>query len=119
LQCPPRNVIDFFILENYNIDDACKEKINLKSFTFNTEEVCSKSIKFDIDGDIVRNVKFIGGCPGNLQAISCLVEELPIDKIIEKLSGIKCGNKGTSCPDQFAKALKSVLVESRSVMNSK
>ena len=81
----------------------------MKSFIFNTEGVCSKSIKFDVDGNIVKNVKFIGGCPGNLQAISRLVEGLSIDKIIEKLSGIKCGNRETSCPDQFAKALKSVL----------
>lgn len=85
-----------------------------KSFTFNTEGVCPKSIKFDIDGDKVRNVEFFGGCPGNLQAVSRLVDGMPIDKIIEKLSGIRCGNKVTSCPDQLAKALKNAYIDSHS-----
>ena len=83
-----------------------------KSFTFNPEGICPKSIKFDIDGDIVKNVKFIGGCPGNLQALSRLVEGMPVGKVVEKLSGIRCGNKVTSCPDQLAIALKNAYVES-------
>ena len=80
----------------------------MRSFTFNPEGVCSRSIRFDVDGDIVKNVKFIGGCPGNLQGISNLVEGLSVNEVVEKLSGIRCGNKITSCPDQLAKAIKSV-----------
>lgn len=73
-----------------------------------TQGTCSQMIEFDLDGDIVRNVKFIGGCNGNLKGIGALVEGLPKDEVISKLEGITCGFKPTSCPDQLAQALKSV-----------
>lgn len=69
--------------------------------------VCTREIKFDLEGDIVKNVHFTGGCSGNLKGISALVDGLTIDEVTSKLSGIKCGFKSTSCPDQLAKAIKS------------
>lgn len=72
---------------------------------YRTSGTCATEIIFETDGDIVKNVEFIGGCNGNLKAISILVEGQKIDWIIEKLKGIKCGHKNTSCSDQFANAL--------------
>ncbi len=68
--------------------------------------VCSREIEIEIDGDIIKNVKFTGGCNGNLKGVARLTQDMKIDDVIEKLSGIECGHKGTSCPDQFAKALR-------------
>lgn len=73
--------------------------------TYNTTGVCAKEIKFDIQNGIVKNVKFNGGCPGNLQAISTLVEGMPAEEVIKKLKGITCGNKTTSCTDQLVNAI--------------
>lgn len=72
--------------------------------------VCSRQIDFEIDNGIIKSVKFIGGCNGNLQGISKLCENRPIEEVITLLQGIKCrGN--TSCPDQLSKALKKYLEE--------
>ena len=68
--------------------------------------VCSQKITFDVENGKVKNVKFLGGCNGNLQGIASLVEGMPVEEVIEKLEGIKCGYKDTSCPDQLAKALE-------------
>ena len=76
-------------------------------FTYDTTGTCSKRIFFEIDDDNkVRNVSFVGGCNGNLKAISKLVEGMDKDKIIEILEGNTCGSRPTSCADQLAKALK-------------
>ena len=75
---------------------------------FKPSGVCCKEIEFDIDeNNIVKSVNFVGGCPGNLIGLKHLIEGRPADEIAEKLAGIPCGGKSTSCPDQFAKALKS------------
>ena len=68
--------------------------------------VCSRRIDFEIEDDKLKNVEFYGGCPGNLTAISKLVEGMDIDKIKETLKGIRCGAKSTSCADQLVKALE-------------
>ncbi len=68
--------------------------------------VCSQSINFDIKDNKVTNVSFIGGCNGNLQGISRLIEGMDVDEVISRIEGIRCGFKSTSCPDQLAKALK-------------
>lgn len=79
------------------------------TYTYNPTGTCSRKIEIEIDeNEIVKNVKFYGGCHGNLQGISKLVSGMHIDEIIDKLSGIKCGFKPTSCPDQLAEALKEV-----------
>ncbi len=75
---------------------------------YKTKGVCSKEISFDIKNDRIYNVNFLGGCHGNLQGISKLVEGTNIDEVISKLKGINCNNRGTSCPDQLAKALEEV-----------
>lgn len=75
-------------------------------FTYKTNGVCSVSIQIEIENDIVESVKYTGGCHGNLQGISSLVKGMKIDEVIEKLEGIRCGFKKTSCPDQLARALK-------------
>ncbi len=73
---------------------------------YKTSGTCSSAIDFEVENGIVKNVKFIGGCNGNTQGISKLVEGMPADEVIARLEGIKCGFKSTSCPDQLAKALK-------------
>lgn len=78
----------------------------MKTFTFSTERICPRTIQFTLDGDKIFNVKFSGGCSGNLQAVSRLVEGRTVNEIYSKLNGISCGNKGTSCPDQLAKSIK-------------
>lgn len=75
-------------------------------YVFTPEGVCSRQMIFEIEGNIVKSVKIIGGCAGNTLGISHLVEGLTIDEVIKKLKGIPCGFKGTSCPDQLAKALE-------------
>lgn len=75
-------------------------------YEYRTKGTCSRSISLDLDGERVRNVKFVGGCDGNLKAISSLVEGLTADEVIRKVSGIRCGVKNTSCGDQLAKAVQ-------------
>ena len=79
------------------------------SYIYKTKGTCSTEIELDLDGNIVRNVKFTGGCNGNLQAIPKLVEGLTVEQVEEKIGGIKCGFKNTSCPDQLSIALEQVL----------
>ena len=76
------------------------------TYTYKTVGTCSRSIEFDIVDGKVQNVKFMGGCNGNLKGISSLVKGLTPDEVIDKLEGITCGFKSTSCPDQLATALK-------------
>lgn len=68
--------------------------------------VCSQLIDIDIDGDIIKSVKFTGGCSGNTQGVGALIAGMNIDEAISRLSGIKCGFRPTSCPDQLSKALR-------------
>lgn len=75
-------------------------------FSYKTQGVCSKEIKFDIIDNKIAKVVFVGGCPGNLLGISKLVEGLEPKEAITKLKGVRCGSKSTSCPDQFAIALE-------------
>lgn len=77
--------------------------------TYKTKGVCSQKIDFDITDGTVTNVSFLGGCHGNLQGISHLIEGMPVKEAISKLQGIKCGYKDTSCPDQLAIALKQAI----------
>ena len=73
--------------------------------------VCSQKINFDIIDHKVKNVSFRGGCNGNLQGISRLIDGMDVDEAIARLDGIRCGFKSTSCPDQLAKALKEAAGE--------
>jgi uncharacterized protein (TIGR03905 family) len=72
---------------------------------FKTKGVCAQEIHFDVENNIIQKVEFIRGCNGSLQAIGKLVEGMAVDTAIQKIKGIQCGGKGTSCPDQLAQAL--------------
>ena len=75
-------------------------------FEYKTRGTCSQMIYFDIEDGKIHNVSYLGGCNGNLQGGSKLVEGMDIDEVISRLEGIHCGSKPTSCPDQLATALK-------------
>lgn len=74
-------------------------------FSYKTSGVCSSKIDLDIVDNIIQNVEFIGGCAGNLSGIGQLVKGMSVDDVINKLNGVDCKGKGTSCPDQLSKAL--------------
>lgn len=77
--------------------------------SYTTKGVCSKKIDFDIVDNKVTNVHFLGGCDGNLQGLSSLIEGMDVNEAIKKLRGIHCGRKSTSCPDQLSKALEEAI----------
>lgn len=74
-------------------------------YSYKTKGTCSRQIDLELNGDIVTNVKFYGGCDGNLKAIPVLVDGLTVNQIVEKCSGILCGFKDTSCADQLSRAV--------------
>lgn len=73
---------------------------------YKTKGVCSQEIHFELDGDTIKSVEFIGGCSGNTQGIASLVKGMKVSEAISRLEGIRCGFRPTSCPDQLATALK-------------
>ena len=75
-------------------------------YTYKTKGTCSQQIEFDLNGNVVTNVSFLGGCNGNLKAISSLVDGMTVEDVEKKVAGIQCGFKGTSCADQLSIALK-------------
>lgn len=74
-------------------------------YSYKPSGVCARMISFDIENNTVKNIKFSGGCSGNTKGLAALAEGMSADEIINRLSGIRCGFKGTSCPDQLAKAV--------------
>lgn len=76
--------------------------------SYTTKGVCSRQINIEVEGDTIKSVQFVGGCNGNTQGISALVQGMNIDDAISRLEGINCNGRGTSCPDQLAKALKTL-----------
>lgn len=81
------------------------------TYSYKTNGTCSRSIRFDVNDGIVSNVLFEGGCNGNTKGLSALVEGMKVDDVIARLSGITCGFKNTSCPDQLARALFNLKAE--------
>ena len=79
------------------------------TYSYATSGTCSRQIDFELDGNIIKSVAFTGGCHGNLQGISKLVEGMNAEEAIKRLRGICCGSKPTSCPDQLAIALEAAL----------
>lgn len=77
-----------------------------KKIVYPTKGVCSQAIAIELEGDVIKSVQFMGGCPGNTQGIAMLVPGMKVEDVISRLEGISCGGKGTSCPDQLAKALR-------------
>lgn len=85
-------------------------------YIYNTENVCAKRIKVEINGDVITNVEFLdGGCNGNLKAVPKLVEGMTVGKIEDTLGGITCGRRPTSCADQLTKAVRKAYEESQKV----
>ena len=74
-------------------------------YDFSPKGVCARRLEFELDGDIVKNIRFMGGCNGNLKALAVLTEGMTVDQVCERLKGITCGLKNTSCSDQLAQAL--------------
>ena len=79
------------------------------TFNYRPKGVCSQQIIIDLNDDVIENLRVLGGCNGNLQGISALVRGMKAQDAIERLRGIRCGFKNTSCPDQIAKALEEAL----------
>lgn len=77
-------------------------------YSFTPKGVCSMQMKVEIEGDVIKSVKIIGGCPGNSLGVASLVAGMTIDEAIKRLKGIDCRGKGTSCPDQLAKGLEEI-----------
>ena len=82
-------------------------------YTYKTTMVCAQTITFDINGDIITDVSFMGGCNGNLKAISKLVDGMTVEQIEEKLKGNTCGMKPTSCADQLCLAVRAAYEASQ------
>lgn len=90
-----------------------KTKLNgYMRYTYRTQGTCSQAIEFEIENGILKNVQFYGGCSGNTQGVSALVNGMKIDEVLQRLEGIRCGFKGTSCPDQLCKAIRQAMEES-------
>ena len=83
------------------------------SFVYKTKGTCSTQFELELEGNIVHNVKFTGGCHGNLQAIPALVEGLTVEEVEQRIAGIRCGFKDTSCGDQLAKACRAAYDSSK------
>jgi uncharacterized protein TIGR03905 len=79
---------------------------------YQTEGTCCRQIELEVDGDVVKSVRFLGGCHGNLQGIARLVEGMNVADVVTRLSGIRCGMKSTSCPDQLSLALQQAVSRS-------
>ncbi len=78
----------------------------MKTITYTPKGVCSRQMEIDLENDIIKEVRVLGGCSGNLQGVSSLLVGMTRDEAIRRMEGIRCGSKPTSCPDQLAYALK-------------
>lgn len=85
----------------------------MEKIVYQPKGVCSRKIEIEVDGDVIRQVRFIGGCAGNTQGVARLLAGMTIEEAIVRLEGIECGVKGTSCPDQLAQALISLVKQRR------
>lgn len=82
-------------------------------YIYSPRGVCSREMKIEVEGNIIKSVEIVGGCAGNTVGVSRLIQGMDIDEAIKRLKGIPCGNKGTSCPDQLARALENIKKESK------
>lgn len=81
----------------------------MEQFIYKTRGVCSSAIEICMEGNVIQSVKYRGGCSGNTQGVAALVAGMTAEEAIERLSGIRCGFKNTSCPDQLSLALREYL----------
>ena len=87
--------------------------MSIRTIQYQTAGTCCKLMNVSIDGSIIKDVEFLGGCPGNLEGIRHLITGMNVDETISKLQGIRCGGKLTSCPDQLAKCLLEYKAQSK------
>ena len=78
----------------------------MEKIVYDTKGVCSRQIQIELTGNVISSVKFLGGCAGNTQGVAALIKGMTVEEAIQRLSGIRCGMKSTSCPDQLAVALR-------------
>jgi uncharacterized protein (TIGR03905 family) len=83
----------------------------MKHIEYKTHGTCSRAIVVDVEDGVILSCKFVGGCAGNTQGVAALVKGMKVEEAIERLAGIQCGFRGTSCPDQLSRALRSALEE--------
>lgn len=88
------------------------------AYQYRPRGVCSQGITFELEDGRVKNVRFVGGCSGNTQGVSRLVEGMLAEEAVCRLSGIRCGMKATSCPDQLARAIREAMAEAASPAES-
>ena len=81
------------------------------TYSYRPQGVCARGLSFEIEDNIVKNIEFMGGCSGNTQGVAALAEGMDANELGERLAGIRCGFKSTSCPDQLAKAVAKALEE--------
>lgn len=81
------------------------------TYSYRPQGVCARGLSFEIEDNIVKNIEFMGGCSGNTQGVAALAEGMDANELVERLAGIRCGFKSTSCPDQLAKAVAKALEE--------
>ena len=81
----------------------------MDKFTYQTKGVCSRAIEIEIEDDVIVSVQYIGGCHGNTQGVSALIRGMRVEEAVNRLSGIDCRGRGTSCPDQLSIALREYL----------
>ena len=81
----------------------------MDNYSYSTKGVCSRKIEFTVEDGIITEASFTGGCNGNTQGVCALVKGMKVEEAIKRMEGIKCGPRPTSCPDQFAQALKEYL----------
>ena len=86
----------------------------MNTYTYTPKYVCSREIRFGLEGGRVHNLRFVGGCDGNLKAIGKLLEGREAEEVIRLLKGNDCGGRGTSCADQLARALEEALEQEKS-----
>lgn len=79
------------------------------TITYTPRGVCSRKFTIQVEDGVIQDVQVVGGCSGNLQGLSALLKGMKVDQAVDRLEGIRCGGKPTSCPDQIAQALKSAL----------
>lgn len=99
-------MLDLLQKNYYNKIEKSNKGVIIMKYIYEPQGVCSMQMIFDIEGDTVKDLEIIGGCPGNTIGVSALVKGKKIDELIELLKGIPCGMRGTSCPDQIAIALQ-------------
>ena len=104
----PFSLLDSIPFTPYNIEEIYAQLEVIPMYRYKTSGTCSQEILIDIEGNIIKKVEFVGGCRGNTQGVAALVKGMKVEEVIARCEGIECRGT-TSCPDQLAQALKSIL----------